>query len=69
MAQSVSFQFHNGTIKTQAIRIKWQTVSHFNSMMVQLKHTYNKALNSLETFQFHDGTIKTKEVTLMAQCG
>ena len=31
------FQFHNGTIKTQAIRIKWQTVSHFNSIMVQLK--------------------------------
>ena len=37
MAQSVSFQFHNGTIKTKNGHLHQHHQMDFNSIMVQLK--------------------------------
>ena len=59
MAQSVSFQFHDGTIKTGSTLSEQKMPSNFNSMMVQLKRTLNAQVTNAWEFQFHDGTIKT----------
>ena len=37
MAQSVSFQFQYGTIKTPKYIVKFSPVNDFNSIVVQLK--------------------------------
>ena len=55
----VQFQFHKGTIKTQASLAKMSLDQNFNSIKVRLKQR-SQILNLLnDKFQFHKGTIKT----------
>ena len=54
------FQFHKGTIKTVLFLRNIETISHFNSIKVRLKHPHNKIVSSIPLFQFHKGTIKTE---------
>ena len=62
MAQSVSFQFQYGTIKTPKYIVKFSPVNDFNSIMVQLKLSLPSPKTYLPSeFQFHNGTIKTKD--------
>ena len=58
-SQVSEFQFHKGTIKTQAELAKQQAKNHFNSIKVRLKHFLPKHWQSNGLFQFHKGTIKT----------
>ena len=53
------FQFHKGTIKTRAKRIRKQLVGYFNSIKVQLKLIKFIQFEAFLLFQFHKGTIKT----------
>ena len=56
----LQFQFHKGTIKTQAYQHKGKHRHYFNSIKVQLKPTRpSSGTCSLIIFQFHKGTIKT----------
>ena len=60
MVSTVSFQFHNGTIKTQTIIVNQNIYVNFNSIMVQLKLlSAGHVKVQIVLFQFHNGTIKT----------
>ena len=57
---SLLFQFHKGTIKTQRHEIKQMQQSDFNSIKVRLKLSVEPIYNGKrKVFQFHKGTIKT----------
>ncbi len=54
------FQFHKGTIRTQAFSALLDTHLHFNSIKVRLERV-NLFVKEIELcgFQFHKGTIRT----------
>ena len=60
MAQSVSFQFHNGTIKTMCrfVEVLSQTLFQFYNGTIKTQK-YCNIIESCKLFQFHNGTIKT----------
>ena len=60
MAQSVSFQFHNGTIKTDYSFILPAILPKFQFHNGTIKTQCNKGSSrTCHEFQFHNGTIKT----------
>ena len=57
---SLKFQFHKGTIKTQMASILVREgCSYFNSIKVRLKPNLAGENSAVLGFQFHKGTIKT----------
>ena len=60
-ALGLIFQFHKGTIKTNARLVILLYKRYFNSIKVRLKRMFlcKSRINS-STFQFHKGTIKTR---------
>ena len=60
-SNSVSFQFHSGSIKTTGALLGKVKRARFNSTLVRLRLRHRLAhLLGTNTFQFHSGSIKTK---------
>ena len=53
------FQFHKGTIRTEAKRALKYSVDNFNSIKVRLEQKPLSISVGLRLFQFHKGTIRT----------
>ena len=53
------FQFHKGTIRTNAISSCDDAFSYFNSIKVRLEPTTKANTAATNAFQFHKGTIRT----------
>jgi len=55
------FQFHSGSIQTQAGMEEYFIRAGFNSTLVRFKQTIAKhSETALSTFQFHSGSIQTQ---------
>ena len=61
--RQVSFQFHEGPIKTMPFYLLLKHYISFNSMKVRLKHDPCQKWVAHTEFQFHEGPIKTATTT------
>ena len=59
MAQSVSFQFQYGTIKTPKYIVKFSPVNDFNSIVVQLKQSDKDTLTE-SVYNFNSIVVQLK---------